>query len=408
MKVGYGRCETPEKTIERLEKIIGERYDFWIHEERLSDELHWSALFLEGLDFRAMGKGITPALSRAGALAEAAEWLATIEVARMPGYLAAHQDELADAVRVEALLSHVSSADQALIDRIKESDVAQHWVDGGSLTDDRIVKVPIEYVRQVSGPNGKAAGNRKEEALVHAVNEIFERRVHITVLKNRMVVPTIDERTIESPVVQRQLDFVRGKGIEVILKDLSLGGVLPCVGAYFCDPNIPETYQFHHFFKVGSSFSSDDALMRVFTEYGQGRRQDEFVAAGATQDRERVLAHDFRAMRSQPDDCDNFMSSFMFGFLPLSHADFLREGERVPYVRREGYRDCMEDLERAGEIFESLDLSCYAVDWTDPEIGFPVVQAIVPGYSDVLPFHPSASDVLFREWTRSDVLRSYA
>ena len=73
MKVGYGRCETPEKTIERLEKIIGERYDFWIHEERLSDELHWSALFLEGLDFRAMGKGITPALSRAGALAEAAE-----------------------------------------------------------------------------------------------------------------------------------------------------------------------------------------------------------------------------------------------------------------------------------------------------------------------------------------------
>ncbi|NQT91603.1 MAG: YcaO-like family protein, partial [Lentisphaerae bacterium] len=127
----------------------------------------------------------------------------------------------------------------------------------------------------------------------------------------------------------------------------------------------------------------------------------------SAEDQERVLKHDFRAMRSQPDDCDNFMSSFMFGFLPLANAEFLREGEVIPYTKREGYGDCLEDLARGGEILKSLGLDCYVVDWTDPEIGFPVVQAIVPGYSDVLPFHPSSSNVLFSEWTRKDVLDSY-
>jgi hypothetical protein len=37
----------------------------------------------------------------------------------------------------------------------------------------------------ISGPNGKASGNFLEEAIVHAANEIFERRAHVTVLRNR-------------------------------------------------------------------------------------------------------------------------------------------------------------------------------------------------------------------------------
>ena len=48
-----------------------------------------------------------------------------------------------------------------------------------------------------------------------------------------------------------------------------------------------------------------------------------------------------------------------------------------------------------------------AVDLTDPEIGFPVAQVIIPGYSDVLPFHPADSRGLFQRWTRTEVLNSY-
>jgi len=36
-----------------------------------------------------------------------------------------------------------------------------------------------------------------------------------------------------------------------------------------------------------------------------------------------------------------------------------------------------------------------------------VAQVIIPGYSDVLPFHPADSHGLFRRWTRTQVLESY-
>jgi hypothetical protein len=47
------------------------------------------------------------------------------------------------------------------------------------------------------------------------------------------------------------------------------------------------------------------------------------------------------------------------------------------------------------------------VDLSDPEHDFSVVQVIVPGYSDVLPFHPADSCALVKKWTRTDVLESY-
>jgi hypothetical protein len=62
------------------------------------------------------------------------------------------------------------------------------------------------------------------------------------------------------------------------------------------------------------------------------------------------------------------------------------------------------------EVF--LQLGCdgldfLAIDLTDPTIGFPVVQVVVPSYSDVLPYHAPSSPALFRAITRSEVLASY-
>lgn len=406
IKIGYGRCVKPEDTIRRLEAAIGQQYDYWMREEKVSDSLYWTAMFIDALEFRSMGKGVSAVLSKAGALAEGAEWLMALDVERLPGYLTGHQDEVENALKIEELLLHVVSLTSSDLATIKNLDQAQHWVDGYSLRDGRAMKVPIEYVRCITGPNGKAAGNRIEEAIVHATNEVFERRAHITVLKNRMVVPTIDLDTIRHPVIREQLDFVRGKGIEVYLKDLSFGGVLPCVGAYFLDPNIPGEYQFHHFFKVGASFTGEDSLIRTFTEYAQGRRLDEFIA-GDRSDQERVLKHDFRALRSQGNECDNFLSSFMFGFVPYADADFLKEGELVAFDEGECFEDCLDDIARAREICEELGRDYIVVDFTNPVIGFPVVQVIIPSYSDVLPFHPDTSPALFKQLTRSDVLRSY-
>ena len=405
-KLECGRCEKPEHTIARLEAIIGAKYDYWIWEEAVADHLHWSAMFIDDLDFRSMGKGISPLYSKAGALAEGAEFLTALAVEQLPGYVQAHQDDLNDRLGIEELLPHVTTPSASTLSDIKNMPCAQHWVDGVSLIDDRQMKVPIEYVQFISGPNGKAAGNRIEEAIVHATNEVFERRAHITVLKNRMIVPTIDITTIKHPLVLEQIEFLRSKGIEITIKDLSFGGNLPCIGAYFVDPNIPEEFQFRHFFKVGSSFSREEALIRAFTEYTQGRKQDEFID-GSKQEQDRILEHDFRSLKTQPDTCDNFMSSFMFGFVPYRNAGFFKEGELVPFDKGDLFEDCLEDIEQAKTLCATLGKDYLVVDYTDPEIDFPVVQVIIPGYSDVLPFHPGSSPALFKRWTRSDVLASY-
>jgi ribosomal protein S12 methylthiotransferase accessory factor len=404
-KLEYGRCVPIEQTVARLESTIGSMHEYRLFETKVSDRLYWSALYIDALEFRSMGKGITAIQAKAGALAECAEWVTAMDLDQLAGYTVGHQKTISGAVRVEELIPHIAVSGD-IIERIKKTDTAMNWVDGHSLMTGRKVKIPIEFVRRIGGPNGVAAGNRREEALVHATNEIFERRVHITVLKQKLVMPTIDLATIENPVLLEQIGFLKGKGIEITLKDLTFGGELPCIGAYFWDPNIPENYQFHHFFKVGAGFNLEDALTRVFTEYTQGRMLDEFIQ-GAKEDQDRVLKYDLRALKSVADDSDNYLSAFMFGFVPHVTAEFLQQGDIVPFSKGDQYDDCLQDIERAKVIFSKLGKDYIVIDLTNPKIDFPVVEVVVPGYSDVLPYYPSSSNVLFRRYSRGDILRSY-
>lgn len=409
-KVGHDRCVTAAQTVAHLEKVFSERYDYWVHEEVVSENLHWSAMFIDGLEFRSMGKGITAEASRAGALAEGAEWLLALATGELPGYVTGTEGEVAGAVSFAALLEHVATATPRVLERVRSIGEALHWVDGYSLIHKKTVKVPLEYVRLISGPNGKATGNNLEEAILHAALEVVERRAQIAVLRNRMVLPTIEISTISDPLVHRQLDFFRAHGIEVILKDLSFDGVLPCVGAYFVERHIPEEFQFRHFFKIGASFDTREALLRLFTEYAQGRRAHEFFSPDSEQLESQItslLSHDLRQLQTQPDDCDNFMSSFMFGFVPYRNADFFRAGESVPLPVRRSNPDCLDDIAEVSSICETLGKDCIVVDLSDAGTGFSAVQVVMPGYSDVLPFHPASSFGMFKSWSRSDVLASY-
>lgn len=410
LKIARERCVPVSETIARLEAFVGAKHDYWIHEEMVGPDFYWAAMFIEGMEFRTMGKGASPECARAGALAEGAEWLAARCIGELPGYTWGTEADFSNALRFHDLLPHIANATPRLLQEIRNLEISGHWVDGFSLRDNRSVKVPIEYVRLISGPNGKASGNSLEEAVLHAVNEIFERRAHISVLKNRLVVPTIDPSTIDHPLVLRQMDFIRSKGIEVVLKDLSFGGILPCIGVYFRDLNIPPDFQFHHFFKVGASLDREEALMRALIEYTQGRKAGEFLIHGEPDYAAKcasLLDHDFRRLGTLGADCDNFMSSFMFGMVPFRSADFLLQGERVSFDPGTRHADCLGDIHEARRILESLGLDFIVVDLTDPEVGFSVAQVIVPGYSDVLPYHPANSPTLFRTVTRRDVLESF-
>jgi len=404
-KIEFGRCVPIKETVARLEAAIWAMHEYRLFETKVSNRLYWAALYIDELEFRSMGKGITALQAKAGALAECAEWIAALEHGELFGYMRGHQKTIPNAVGIEEFIPHIVVSPD-VIEKLKRTDTAMHWVDGYSLMTGKTVKVPIEFVRRIGGPNGMAAGNRREEAIVHATNEIFERRVHITVLKQKLVMPTIDMETIEHPVIHEQIAFLKNKGIEIYLKDLSFGGELPCIGAYFWDPNIPSDYQFHHFFKVGADFNLEEALIRTFTEYTQGRMLDEFIS-GAPADQQRVLKYDLRALKCIADDGDNYLSAFMFGFVPHVTAEFLKNGDVVPFNKGERFDDCLQDIEKARALFSKLGKDYLLIDFTDPQLKFPVVEVVVPGYSDVLPYYPATSRVLFQRYTRGDILRSY-
>lgn len=406
LKLPHGRCREPSETIQLLTPLLA-AWDPWLHEEKVSDELHWAVLTIDGLDFRAMGKGTEAEQARAGALAEAAEWLLARELVDLPGYCCSHQEDLErPQIALEQLLHHVAGATPPVLENLKNLDAAQHWVEGFSLLDHRPVLVPAAYVQQISGPNGKAAGNVLEEAIVHGALEVFERRAHITVLRQRLVMPTYDPQSISDPLLRRHFRFCDERGIRWTLKDFSFGGVLPCVGVYFEDPQVPEEFQFRRFLKVGASFDPVTALTRCFTEYVQGRRADEFID-GSPSAQEHLLRHDFRQLRSESVGCDNFLPAFMFGFVPTREADYLTQGERVAFPSGAMSPDIREDVDAACRVCEALGKDLVVVDWSQPGTNFHVAQVIVPGYSDALPYHPANSPVLLRTVTRPDVLHGF-
>ena len=78
----------------------------------------------------------------------------------------------------------------------------------------------------------------------------------------------------------------------------------------------------------------------------------------------------------------------------------MQEGEVIPFDPGVAYPDCLDDIQHANALLQQLGLDLIVVDLSDPEIDFPVVQVVVPGYSDILPYHPASSSVLTKGWTR--------
>lgn len=394
--LGYGKSDTPENTVRRLESALGSLYQYKYVEGQTAEYLYWSGVFIDEIDFEGAGKGISPILCKASALAETAERLAIRDLTHLPGYVKAHQKDVARPVRIEDLLVHVASATPDIVAKIKDSDLAQQWVDAESLLSGKIRKVPIGYVHGISGTNGLASGNRIEEAIVQATNEVYERRAAITVLRSKLIMPTFDIATIENPVIRRQIQALQSLNIEIVIKDFSFGGVLPCVGVYFINHSVPQDLQLHHILNVGTSFDREEAIMRAFTEFAQGRKFEN-----------RPLREGFERLKCLGDNTDHFLALFKYGYVSYTHADFLKEGDVVPFDRGRIYGDCLDEIEQAKVIFRQLGLDYLVVDCTDPRIGFPVVNVIVPGYSDILPYHPRSSKVLFRGWSRDDVVGYY-
>jgi hypothetical protein len=226
-------------------------YDINYAPFQVSEHIHWSQIWIDAIHLKCQGKGMTPELAKASAYAELAErfsaglfYQAFEEQVRynMPalyssavnrflnyewldGYRCSHQDDLkAPHLSIETLLCRQHHIVAAHIDKMKNSRMARHWVDGYSLLQDKKVKVPINFVTYINASNGLAAGNTVEEAMLQAACEVFERHTQIQIIKPETTVPSIDPNSLTDSRLKAMIDFYAGENVEVILKDSPWAG----------------------------------------------------------------------------------------------------------------------------------------------------------------------------------------
>ena len=407
----YGKCDFPANTIHRIKDGLRKlNLDAGHLNFQVSDNIYWVRAWIDSIRIVCNGKGITPQLAEASAYAELAERLSAglfypvfeeqvrfntpalynVETNRflnyewMEGYIHAHQDDVKNPLKIEDLLANESHLTDQDIEDIKNSRMARHWVDGFSVVREETIKVPVNFIAYIHGSNGMAAGNTIEEAMIQASCEIFERHAQIQIIKPEKIIPSIDLDSVDNAIIKDMVGFYHRNNVDVIIKDFSLDGLLPAVGALFINNNLRPDRLEHRILIPGVSFNRDEGLTRCFTESMQGR---ETLSACRPQ-LDRPVVH-----RSQVDDFYLLMKCCV----SLKDISFLEQGEIRPYKQIK-IKDVFGEIEKIKGICKRFNTDFVVLDHTHPILNFPVVRVIIPRVSDFLPF--LRQDILVSEATR--------
>jgi YcaO-like protein with predicted kinase domain len=239
-------------------------------------------------------------------------------------------------------------------------------------------------VTYIHASNGIAAGNTVEEAIIQASCEVFERHAQIQTIKPERVSPSIALDSVDNPIIQDMIAFYHGKNVDVMIKDLTLDGLLPGIGVLFINHNLPSDRLEHRILIPGASFNSDEGLTRCFTESMQGRK----TLLAPRPQLDKPVVH-----RSK---VDNFYLLMKCG-ISLKDISFLEQGEKTTYNKTK-IKDTLGEIAQIKNICRQSDTDCILVNYTHPVLNFPVMRIIIPRVSDFLPF--LKPDILVSEATR--------
>ena len=391
----FRRTIHPEETVEIVKlglKKLGLKES--VVSAKNSDELWTARIEIPLLRFASNGKGTSELAALASAYAEIAERISAgmengikigphrnlygekgdtlgyiIQYKYMPGYKWAHQDSIQNPVRAEELLrEHRFTKGQ--FEHLKfNSEMLKHWIPGYSLVHNKVVYVPILFVKWTSSTNGLAAGNTIEEAIVHGACEIFERDAMIKYLRfmTKKEVPNIDLSSIEDPTINKILKFFTDNNVDVVVKDIGQG-IYPVYGVITFNNNISPKSLGYNMFKAGSSFNSIEALTRCFTERMQGTQFSYEAQQGTIEE------------QSNP---DKHMIMFFSGQCPMNLTRFSEAKTTLPFEHTSiDYTG--EEIEACIRIAKKLNTDLIFIDHTHPVLDFPTARVIMPGISDFI------------------------
>lgn len=364
--------------------------------------------------FGTNGKGMTSKLAMASALGELCERYAVgvlhsyysayardrelvrdevydhlANVKFLPGHVTGHRDDIAGRIALEPALAAGGLAAEDIA-RLFALPIARNWVTGFSLTERRAYQVPLTLLTTLTGSNGMAAGNTLAEAMTHALGELFERYCTWTIVLGQRPCPTIARDGITDPEIRDVLAQFDQAGIEVIVKDFSLGGVFPVIGAVFRNRNLDELTgpaaqpcrdHFGYTLRAGSAPRRRDALLRCLTEEMQGVLLDEYSHRSAAVPLWTYWIGEMgRAYTPRSRDALIETGVDRRDFNRHGDVRFLADGPPGAYDALWDWRhdDCVADVDASIAICRRIGAHPIAVDTTHPVIGFPSVAVFIP------------------------------
>lgn len=215
-------------------------------------------------------------------------------------------------------------------------------------------QVPVNWFKLLNEFNGSSAGNTLEESLLQGGCELVERHVSAVIDDAQPEdLPTIRPAT-DDPALAGLLGCFTNNGVQVWMKDFSLGFPVPTVGAVAYDPStFPALSEI--VLTAGTASSPVKAAVRALTEVAQ-------------------LAGDFEsAARYEP--------SGLYKPRDMDDAAWLTKGGEVdldtlPSVEHD---DIREELRALADGLMSMGYPLYSIDTSHPDLGVPTNYNFAPG-----------------------------
>ncbi|MDR3641366.1 MAG: YcaO-like family protein [Humidesulfovibrio sp.] len=223
---------------------------------------------------KQMGKGASPAQAEASALMELVERFS---------YFSFWADEtnftLATWSEAEKLfgaqLMGISQVCQSVDDQLSPEDarrlmdlVRWRFCPALNVATGETCVLPLDWFKTLNEFNGSSAGNTPEESVLQGGCELVERHVSAVVDRSSPELPTINQDTLDDPVLLDLCQRFRKNGILLLLKDFSFGMPVPTVAALAIDPKtFPGLSEI--VYTAGTAASPVKAAVRAVTEIAQ-------------------------------------------------------------------------------------------------------------------------------------------
>ncbi|WP_319379705.1 30S ribosomal protein S12 methylthiotransferase accessory factor YcaO [Thiomicrorhabdus sp.] len=229
------------------------------------------------------------------------------------------------------------------------------------------VYFPMNLLSNLYASNGLSAGNTALEAQVQGLSEIFERWVKNTILQENLCLPEIPDSVLEQyPNVCEAIRALKEEGIDVSVRDASLGGRFPVVNVTLFEQRYGRCFA-----SFGAHPMFEVALERTLTESLQGRKLGEL-------DGFQLPVFDEEAVASAENLENHFIDSS--GWI---HARFISDRYDYEFTPWDFSGDTGQQWAALCRTVHELGYEVYSANYT--QFGFETCRIIVPGMSEVYP-----------------------